>query len=229
MTIKRRHVLRGIGGFTLALPFLPSLESRAAAAPAGSPRRFIGMRTEHGAVRGANMYPANATLTEQQTYADYTIRRGDLNLAVNGATASLSPVLTAPSGVFTQTLANKMNVLRGIDVGYYSGHHRGGSLGNFGESDNGNRGLHPTCDQVLAYSGKFYESLSGISLRSMAVGAGEMSYRSSNPANYADLSVYATAGNPNASQVIAVPSTFSSVRLFDELFRNYMPDRKSVV
>jgi hypothetical protein len=229
MTVKRRHVLRGIGGFTLALPFLPSLENSAAAAPAGSPRRFIAMRSEHGALRAANMYPASTALTEQQTYAGYTIRRGPLNLAVSGPNASLSPVLTAPSSVFTQSLANKMNVIRGIDVGYYIAHHRGGSLGNFGESDDRihndryRQTWHPTCDQVLSYSSKFYENLSGISVRAMTLGAGDMAYRCSNPENYADLSVYATARHPSASDILAVPSNFSSLRMFDDLFRNHMP------
>lgn len=229
MGITRRHVLRGLGGFTLAIPFLPSLENRAAAAPAGSPRRFIAMRTEHGAVRAANMYPSNASLTEQRAYAGHTIRRGPLSLAVNGGNASLSPVLTAPSDSLTPSLVSKMNVIRGIDVGYYIAHHRGGTLGNFGESDDrlGNdlyrQTWHPTCDQVLSYSSKFYESLSGISVRAMALGAGDLSYRCSNPANYADLSVYATPRHPNASDVLPVPYTFSSVRMFDELFRNFAP------
>jgi len=37
----RRQFLRGAGGFTLALPFLPSIERPAFGQPAADPRRYF--------------------------------------------------------------------------------------------------------------------------------------------------------------------------------------------
>ena len=176
--LSRRQVLRGLGGVAVALPFLPSLlDSKAAeAATMGQPRRFLALRSEHGGVLGSNMYPADATLTDGVNYAGYTVRRGDL--AVDGS-GGLSPVLTASA--LTPGLAAKMNVLRGLDLGFYIAHHRGGSLGNYGDSTDNERELKPTCDQLLAWSPKFYSDLSTILMRSMVIGDGGMSWNHTNP------------------------------------------------
>ena len=156
MEISRRMLLRGLGGFTLALPFLPSLDSREAkAGPVAGPRRYIALRTGHGGVLGSNLYPAEATLADAMPYAGYNVRRGDLKLSVQDSKASLSPVLTASSARLTQALANKMNMLRGLDIPFFIGHHRGGSLGNYHNSDQASvAGLtaRPTCDQFACFS-----------------------------------------------------------------------------
>ncbi|MFS8067965.1 MAG: DUF1552 domain-containing protein [Byssovorax sp.] len=210
MEISRRMLLRGLGGFALALPFLPSLDSREAkAGPVTGPRRYIALRTGHGGVLGSNLYPAEATLTNAMPYAGYNVRRGDLKLTVQDSKASLSPTLTASSASFTQALASKMNLLRGLDMPFYIGHHRGGSLGNYKDSDQANIAgleLRPTCDQVLAWSPKFYDDLSTILMRSMVVGDGRLSWGYSNPMN------------PAGSTVQEIQSTDSSLALFNKIY-----------
>jgi hypothetical protein len=209
MKINRRMLLRGLGGFTLALPFLPSLDGRQAlAGPIAGPRRFIALRTEHGGVLGGTMYPDAATLTQSLPYAGYNVRRGDLSLQVNNGAASLSPVLTAPSTRFTAALAAKMNVLRGLDLPYYIAHQRGGSLGNYSDTDSiPYQGKpRPTCDQVLAWSPKFYDNLSSILTRSMVVGSDRLSWGYSNPMD------------PKASTIQALHAEDSSLTLFNKIY-----------
>ena len=64
-TIGRRQFLLGAGGFSLALPLLPSLHQRAARAgdyPYASNPRFVAFATSHGGIWGPNMYPGDETL-----------------------------------------------------------------------------------------------------------------------------------------------------------------------
>ena len=58
----RRQVLHGLGGFTLALPFLPSLlkPSEARAATPAPVKRFVAFATQHGGIWASKMYPADA-------------------------------------------------------------------------------------------------------------------------------------------------------------------------
>ncbi|RYE94104.1 MAG: DUF1552 domain-containing protein [Myxococcales bacterium] len=191
MEFNRRMWLRGAAGFTLALPFLPSLAPRSAqAGPAPARRRFIALGTEHGCIRQANMLPDASKLPDQLDYAGHKVRRGDLALTVSGGRASLSPVLSASASLLTPALVKKMNVLRGFDVVPNLGHHRGGHLGNFADNDGnleGQMGLahRPTIDQVLAWSKSFYPSLDTIKERSLhgAVwwGDGNLSWGYANP------------------------------------------------
>ena len=183
----RRTVLRGAAGFTLALPFLPSLaEKDAQAGPNDAPRRFVALGTEHGGIWQEHMHPVDGVLTDQQQYGGHTVRRGDLSLNVANGIASLSPVLSADSGVLTPEIAAKMNVIRGLDVTFYLGHHRGGHLGNFAENDgNGMDGPllapRPTLDQLMAWSDNFYPDLTTILERSIVIGGHGMSADFSNP------------------------------------------------
>ncbi|MDB4979525.1 MAG: hypothetical protein JWM82_277, partial [Myxococcales bacterium] len=216
--LTRRQLLRGAGGFTLALPFLPSLvsprEARAAAAPA---KRFVQISTQHGGLWGSNMYPGAATLTESATYAGRTIKRGALALATatSAGGAQLSPVLRGPSTLLTPALAAKMNVLRGLDVPWYIGHHTGGHLGNFARNDgNGKDGQYmqvyatPTIDQVMAWSPKFYPDLATIRQRSLVIGS-RLSYNWSNPSS-------PTAQNRGAVQEVA--GSLDAPALFKQIF-----------
>lgn len=205
-TITRRQVLRGLGGFTLALPLLPSLLGEREAHAAGGPRRFIALRSEHGGLLGSNMYPDDAALTELRAYAGHDVRRGDLSLSVAGGTASLSPVLSAPSDRLTARIAGKMNVLRGLDLPFYIAHHGGGSLGNYGDSTERPKELRPTCDQVLAWSPKFYRDLSTIKARSMVIGSREASWGYANPED------------PQRSAVEPLHSEYSSRALFQQIY-----------
>jgi hypothetical protein len=179
----RRQFLRGLGGFALAVPFMPSL----AHAQARPPRRFVALTTPHGGIWGRHMYPSDALLTEQTAFAGHTIRHGRLR-AVRDGIARLSPVLSAQT--LDDGLLNKINVLRGLDVPYYLAHHRGGHLGNFADNDgNGAEGAfvqswaRPTIDQVMAWSPGFYDDLSTNRLRSIIVGQRGLSWNWSRPSD----------------------------------------------
>jgi Protein of unknown function (DUF1552) len=211
----RRQFLRGVGGFTLALPFMPSLidprEGRAA--DATPTKRFVQMATMHGAIWGSNLYPADATLTDSMTYAARTIKRGKLALSTMGSTSQLSPVLQGPSSLFTPTLAGKMNLIRGCDIPWYIGHHTGGHLGNFARNDgNGSDGVAmaayptPTIDQIMAWSPRFYSDLSTIKQRVLVMGT-RISYNWANPS---------TPASPGPVQEIA--GSYDARALFNEVF-----------
>lgn len=208
----RRTFLRGALGFTLALPFLPSVAPRSAKADANpsTRKRFVAIGTEHGGIWQSNMYPGDATLTDTSSYAGRTIRRGDLALDASGGTARLSPVLSGSSSVLTPALAAKMNVLRGLDVTFYMGHNRGGHLGNYADNDGnlqGEQGLShmPTIDQVMAWSTNFYGSLGSIKERSLVIGSNRMSWGYSNPSTH-------------SGEVQAISSEFDSMALFNKIF-----------
>jgi uncharacterized protein DUF1552 len=210
MKLNRRMVLRGAAGFTLAIPFLPSIAENAHAAPTS--KRFVGIGTMHGGVWQPNMYPSDATLTQTAQYAGQQVRRGQLALDSNGGTASLSPVLTADAAKFTAALAQKMNVMRGLDVTFYLAHHRGGHLGNYAECDgNGMDGQalqlnpRPTIDQVLAWSPTFYADLGTVLERSLVIGHSGMSAGWSSPATH-------------SGEVQNINPENNSLQLFDKIF-----------
>lgn len=212
--LTRRHVLRGAAGFTLALPFLPSLLPRgvrAGDAPFAANPRFVAFATEHGGVWEQNMYPGSEVLTQSQAYAGRTIRRGDLAASVAGGVTTVSPVLSGPSDLLTEALVGKLNVLRGLDHPFYIGHHRGGHLGNYAENDgNGTDGQvvqaypRPTIDQVMAWSSSFYPDLSTILERSMIVGD-RVSWGWSSPES-------------GTGSIQELPAVFSSLELFNRIF-----------
>src|SRR6185295_12741889 len=111
--LSRRQLLRGAGGFTLALPFLPSLLTATEARAAGAPRKnFVQFTTSHGGIWPVNMYPSNSTLTDSLSYAGRTVKRGALALqpGASAGTVQLSRVLSAPSTLLTPRLASKINV-----------------------------------------------------------------------------------------------------------------------
>lgn len=177
-TMLRRHFLHGAGGFTLALPLLESLQPRwARADPTGIPPRFVALCTEHGGIWSDRMHPSETMLTESMSYAGQQVRSGALIRQTQDDIAGLSSVLHAPADVLTEDIVGKLNVLRGLDIPFYIGHHRGGHLGNFAANDgNGDDGvtLHghptPTIDQVMAWSPSFYTDLSTTLERSIVHG-----------------------------------------------------------
>ncbi len=208
--ITRRTVLRGAAGFTLALPFLPSVAERKANAANDEPRRFVAFATDHGGVWQQSMYPGDTALTEQLSYASQTVRRGELPLTVSNGIAAISPVLSGDSAVLTANLAAKLNVMRGLDVTFYLAHHRGGHLGNYAENDgNGADGPtlahRPTIDQVMAWSDNFYPDLGTILERSLVIGAHGMS---------ADFSSPSTRSGP----VQNITPEQNSLTLFNRIF-----------
>ncbi len=211
--ISRRQLLRGAGGFTLALPFLPSLLPRGVDArnsPLAEPR-FVSICTQHGGLWEDNMLPGSETLTETMNYAGHEIRRGDLMRSNEGGVAALSGILSGASDKLTDALVSKMNVMRGLDVPFYIGHHRGGHLGNWAANDgNGEDGQlqqgnpTPTIDQVLAYSNRFYSDLSGTLERVMAIGHTQ-SYGWSNP-------------QAQSGEIQPTATHYSSLALFNRIF-----------
>ncbi len=213
--VSRRQILRGAGGFTLGLPFLPSLVPGPAHAadPVFNPgKRFVSLSTQHGALWPDQMYPADATLTGSVAFKPgHSIKHGALAATLDGNYRQVSPILRAPASVFTDKLVAKMNVLRGFDIHFYIGHHTGGHLGNFSANDQGpkDKGIEPfsTIDQVMAWSSRFYSQLGNIKMRSIVTGEdfrGD-SWAWSNP-----------TAKTGAIQKVAVDS--SSLSLFDKLF-----------
>ncbi len=167
-TIKttRRFFLRGLGGFTLTLPFLPSL------APARAdgrtlmptvPPRFVAMTTNHGAVLQDNQVPTGVPWLEERTlFEDYVVRRAALPLQASGGQSELAPIYRAPTDELTPSIAAKINLLTGITIPWYIAHNTGGHLGNMARNDgNGGDGQlaqgfpTPTIDQIMAYSPSF--------------------------------------------------------------------------
>ncbi len=194
VVINRRLVLRGVGGATLGLPFLASVQTPKPAYGAGvafgRQPRFVAFTTEHGGIEGKNMYPDAATLTETtNVLPGHDAKSGVLKRKVDGAEASLSPVLRSSANALTDKIVSKMNVLRGLDIPFYIAHQTGGHLGNYARNDgNGGDGKlaqelpMPTIDQVMAWSPSFYKDLAGTKERSMITGTrGGFSYGWSNP------------------------------------------------
>ncbi|HZH03538.1 MAG TPA: DUF1552 domain-containing protein [Myxococcaceae bacterium] len=189
----RRQLLRGAGGFTLALPVLPSLLTprEARAAETRGPIHLVQFQSDHGGAAGANMFPADQTLTDTLSYGGHLVRRGALRPARSAGKASLSPILTADEGVLTDKLAAKINVIRGLDVPFYIAHNTGLYLGNYAANDgNGSDGIvvqkqsRPTIDQLLAWSRSFYGGAETIRERFMHIGEGGrrgLSWTYSNP------------------------------------------------
>jgi hypothetical protein len=176
------------------------------------------MGTDHGGVWQPSMYPSDSTLKTSMSYAGRTIRRGALALDVKNGIASLSPVLSASSAVLTPKLAQKMNVLRGLDISFYIAHHTGGHLGNYGENDgNGNDGKTapraPTIDQVLAWSSSFYPNLAAIKERALVI-AGSNGYGGITKGLSANWSSPSTKSG--AIQVLSAEK--SSLVLFNKIF-----------
>ena len=147
-----------------------------------------------------------ATLTtDTTTYAGRDVKRGKLVPQAAAGASQLSAVLRGPQALLTPALAAKMNVLRGLDVPWYIGHHTGGHLGNFARNDgNGADGTYmqayatPTIDQLMAWSPKFYADLATIRQRALVIGS-RISYNWANPSNPAALgAVQEVAGTTDA-------------------------------
>ncbi len=187
MSLSRRQLLAALS----SLPVVPALlGTRAHAQAAPMPKFYVHFCTGHGAVWNANMYPQAASPVAQ-SYGGRMVRRQPLTLSVADGRAALSRVLSGASGVFTQAIANKMNVIQGLDWPLYLGHHTGGHLGNLARNDGsgGNEGdgaivgRNPrvTVDQLMAWSPEFYPSLDGVRRRVMHLGD-RLSYVWANPA-----------------------------------------------
>jgi hypothetical protein len=170
----RRQFLRGAGGATMLLPFMPSLLPRTARAQtAAPPKRFVYIGTEHGGASFANVYGTQGSTgaTSVNLWPGNTAQYAPLALSTSGASASLSPIYTAPATVLTPAIVQKMNIIRGIDFANPVGHQDGAHLGN-NASQVGDRAptLTPmvTIDQLMAYSPNFYSDIPRV--RSISIG-----------------------------------------------------------
>jgi len=128
----RRHFLIGSGAFTLALPHLVSLMPKAHAQTLNN-KFFVFMNTGHGALNQEHWAPRNfpaGTKTAFNLGSGYW----------NGYYAKLTDV--AAGGDLTQLwqasfitpYLSKMNIIEGLDIGVYLGHHRG-LLGTYHNAD----------------------------------------------------------------------------------------------
>jgi hypothetical protein len=137
--IARRRFLLGLGGVTLALPWLPSIMSTAKAAPNGKPNRFIFMFTSCGQ-RPENWYPeqdpAWTTLGTQAREAAW------------GSTSGISPIL----GPEFDALKPKLSLIRGLD---FINQGDGGHVVHSSLSGHLLEG-NVTVDQILAQSTEMY-------------------------------------------------------------------------
>ncbi len=191
----RRHFLQGIGGFTLALPFLPSLMKSAEAAALPSHRFYVGMWNLHGGHSHENVYPINSTVTAnlnestlypamageplphvarwgeltalKRTHAQTTSARVNALADLDNGAARVSPLI---GSFIPDALLAKMNLVSGIDTMWYLGHARC-AFGNFVNRDGGGTGTPlistpiPTIDYVIQQSNKFYSDAERASVR----------------------------------------------------------------
>lgn len=197
-THSRRMFLRGASGCALAIPMLPSLLSRAFAQEPSvdvSPNLFS-ICTDHGGVWGSNLFPSDVFLSQTATYAQREIRYGALSALPNSAgRVSLSRVYEADVNLLTPNVLSQLNIYRGLDIPYRIGHHRGGHLGNFADTDGQVTGglkntayQTATVDQFIAYSPSFYsvEDLNTkMTQRSFCIGDGRFSQNFTSPENKA--------------------------------------------
>ncbi|MEM9194432.1 MAG: DUF1552 domain-containing protein [Myxococcota bacterium] len=147
MKINRRAWLRGAGGFTLALPFLPSLLPRAEAASGPLPR-FVGIMSINGQFT-ANWNPDMSG--ETQVAPEVFVK------PVSAIRGPISPVV----GSQFDSVRSKLSVLRGLDGLTPSGHNRCFPLTASSHSEGGmNRSSAPffpySLDAVLEHSEAFY-------------------------------------------------------------------------
>jgi hypothetical protein len=210
LKLERRHFLRGLGGSLLALPFLPSLlspeEARAQTAPA---KCFVHFRTPHGAIFGANMWPADSALTHSLRYGQHDVRRGNLAASTSGTSAVVSRVLTAPQSALTPAILAKMNILRGLDYPLYMGHNFGAALGYYDFDKQRPGSPRATIDQLMAYSPAFYPSVAAVKKRSVAIASSGTTSGSWG---------YKTPGVRSSGVATdSISSTESSLALFDTL------------
>jgi len=221
----RRQFLKGLGGFALAIPFLPSLVAREASAqmmPPPNRKRFAQLCTAHGGLWHSNMFPPASALTEQMPFKGRTARRGDLRLSAQGTRTGVSPIVSAAADRFTPALVAKMNIVAGLDIPFYIAHNTGAHLGNYARNDgNGADGMmvqsqpRPTIDQIMAWSPEFYAST--VRRRVMIVG-NRLTYFWSNPMT-------------RMGTIQQVDGTVDSLELFDQVFGPIMtgPARRPVV
>ncbi len=153
--ITRRRFLRGLGGATLALPFLPSLMGESFGQAMGPQRkRFIGVTFSNGAKKpqdSAGFFPEDMDLVNDGPNLHWK------SLAQMGP--QLSPVLSGHPFFDAPATRQKINILRGLDSvpgGYALGHDPGNIWSAYPTPADGS--YHRTMDDILAGSSHVYST-----------------------------------------------------------------------
>ncbi|HYQ40791.1 MAG TPA: DUF1552 domain-containing protein [Polyangiaceae bacterium] len=230
--MSRRIFLRGAGGALLALPFLESLQPKAAAAQAmAAPKRLIVFKSFSTQLI-KQWYPAFTGNGYQLKNSKYKDNRGDGTTLLTQKLVSGSNYTWAPladlktdqgiSGILGANLnpfLDKLTLIRGLDFLPSVNHNFGGLLGNFSSCtkatpcDADSLMDVPTIDQVLAYSPKFYQSTPG--LRSLHVSQGVVDAMS-----YSD-------GGKTGAPVEQLKTRTNPRDVFNDLFAGLMADNGS--
>lgn len=236
--VNRRLFLEGAGAL-LALPLLPSLLTKQAAAQTGSPKRFIAIKS-YSTQNIRDFFPSSAvpgytlrryggnessgangkndgTLALQQALAESSGNHGSGG-AYTGHWAPLSdlavPTLSRILGKELNPFLDKLLLIRGLDFLPDTNHNDGGILGNFkGGSISDSAGSIrevATIDQVLAYSKKFYGTVPK-GARSLHLSPGR-----SNTFSYTNSGI---AGG----RITQVNADTDPKLVFDRLFKNFSP------
>ena len=159
----RRMFLKSAGGFTLAIPFLPSLltaYSEKALADSGPPLRYVQLFTGLGGLQHKNWLGTQLPANIFELYPGQNARK---DLLANLITSNgLSTVLDSNF----RNLFPYMNLIAGLDSSIYWGHNRAVGTGAFAANYQNYQSLSdqqplgpfidqefPTIDQVLGYAG----------------------------------------------------------------------------
>lgn len=129
-TNTRRQFLKGLGGFTLALPFMPSLMSTAYAQSVKPPKRFLAFLTSYGH-RISQFFP---TVEANQKLSDHVWHRRLDDMSTN----PISEIFHSGFNPYK----SKINIIRGMDQTTGNGHNEsvplcassGGSKPKYGKS-----------------------------------------------------------------------------------------------
>jgi hypothetical protein len=230
MNLSRRQILRGAFGATLAIPLLPSLLSKEALAKTPTrPPRLLWLTTGHGGAYESAFFPKSPLTLNAN--AVHPVAAGNLVASAQGSLRGVSPILSAPAADLTDKMLGKMNVLRGLDIPFYIGHHTGGHLGNYARNNgDGNDGKlvqpnpRPTIDQIIGWSPNFYPNLGSVKQRVMAMGPIDLSWNWSNPAAKTGT-IQVQKGAASSKQLFAsifVPSTKPSrAPIADQVLADY--------
>lgn len=157
--MSRRLFLKGTGGFTLAIPLLPSLLPRETWAQNITPvKRYFNLVGGYDYGHHQNWFPTLNQLSTVHTPAngDQVFRYQRLSSFLSSPTQDLSVIL----GNRLNPYVNKMNIFRGLNLHTRIGHGSGHMLGNIAASDGHDTQVTslrrlPTIDQVLAASRNF--------------------------------------------------------------------------
>jgi hypothetical protein len=221
----RRMFLQSAGGAALGLPFLSSLLPRSARARAATgPRRFVAVMGQSGQMV-ADFWPSATPAGYQLRDTAYGGARADgttaLPTKIPGTNhfwapladfvgQTLSPVL----GADFEPFYSKMLLLRGLDYLQGTSHGTGMMLGNYancasaGAFESRGLGHMPTIDQVLAYSGAFYDGTPRA--RSLEIATGS-------PGSLSDTD-YGVAGGP----IENIPAYLEPLHIWEDLFSDFI-------